>query len=230
VATFCTKCSVALSPDKNFCPACGVPVAASGNRQAPASAPVYPQAAAYQAPAGTYPAAATSPAGLGASAVKIILILVGVVAGLGLLLMMVFAFGAWRVSRAVHMSGAGNGITFSTPGGTVTAGGSSIRSDDGLGVPAYPGAVREEGGMQIHTANRSMVTAAYTTADPSSQVLAFYKHKLGENITVMETGQGAIITSGNRDKDGVMITVTASHSSTGGKTKIVIVHAKNSQP
>jgi hypothetical protein len=114
MATFCTKCGVALSPDKNFCPACGVPAAASGNPQAPTSAPVYPQAAAYQAPTGTYPAAATAPAGPGASAFKIILILVGVVVGLGLLLMMVFAFGAWRVSRAVHMSGAGNGITFST--------------------------------------------------------------------------------------------------------------------
>jgi hypothetical protein len=233
MAMFCTKCGVALSADKNFCTACGAAVAGPVIPPAPVEATIYPQAAAYQSPSpgpGAYPPAAPIPAKPGGGAVQIVLILVAVVVGVGLLMMMVFAFGAWRISRAVHMNRAGNGITLSTPGGTVTAGGVSTISDADLGVPAYPGAVRGDGGMQIHTANGSMVTASYTTADPSSQVLAFYKSKLPENVSLIETGEGAIITSGNREKDGVMITVTTNSFSTGGKTKIVIVHSKNGQP
>ena len=235
MAMFCTKCGAALSADKNFCTACGAAVAGSGSPPAPAEATIYPQAAAYQSPGpspspSSYPPAAAVPSKPGGGAVKIVLILVAVVVGAGLLLMMVLAYGAWRISRTVRMNRAGNGITLSTPGGTVTAGGVSTISDADLGVPAYPGAVREDGGVQIHTANGSMVTASYTTADPSSQVLAFYKSKLPENVSVIETGEGAIITSGNRNKDGVMITVTTNPSSTRGKTKIVIVHSKGGQP
>ncbi len=229
MATFCTKCGVALSPDKKFCSACGEPTAASGNTEAPAGPPVYPASATYQTPP-NYPQAATVQPSSGGGALKIILILVAVAVGLGLLMVLFLAFGAWRISRAVHVNRAGDGITFSTPGGTVTTGGASTISDDDLGVPAYPGAVRAQGGMQIHTAKGSMVTAAYTTSDPSSQVLAFYKSKLGQDVAVVDTGQGAIITSGNRDKEGVMITITTNASSTDGATKIVIVHSKNGQP
>jgi hypothetical protein len=229
VATFCTRCGVALSPDKNFCSACGAPTTASGNTDAPAGPPVYSAPATYQTPP-TYPPAAAVQPGSGGGALKIILILVAVAVGLGLLMVMFLAFGAWRISRAVHVNRAGGGITLSTPGGTVTTGGASTISDDDLGVPAYPGAVRAQGGMQIHTAKGSMVTAAYTTSDPSSQVLAFYKSKLGQDVAVVDTGQGAIITSGNRDKEGVMITITTNASSKDGATKIVIVHSKNGQP
>jgi zinc-ribbon domain len=205
VAQFCTKCGVALSPDKNFCPSCGAAVPA----------------------AGVTPAV---PASSGASAAKIVLILVGVVVGLGLLMMMVFAFGAWRISRAVRVSRGADGVTLSAPGATVTTGGASTTSDADLGVPAYPGSSRRAGGVQIHTLKGSMLTETFTTPDPPSQVIAFYKSQLGESASVIETGRGAILTSGGHDKESVMVTVTAESSAKNGATRIAIVHAKNNRP
>jgi len=66
MATFCSKCGAQLSPDTQFCNACGTP----------AAAPVLVAAAAP-------PAAAPSQSG--GSALKIILIILAVVVGLGIL-------------------------------------------------------------------------------------------------------------------------------------------------
>ena len=49
-------------------------------------------------------------------------------------------------------------------------------------------------------------TANFTTSDSVSQVVDFYKAKLGENATTMETGGGTILASDNSNpKNSVQI-------------------------
>ncbi|HEV2275031.1 MAG TPA: zinc ribbon domain-containing protein [Acidobacteriaceae bacterium] len=210
MASFCTSCGAPLAADVQFCMACGAraPVGAVGPGQA---APVFAQPASQEA----------------GSAVKIVLIVVGVFVGLAMLSAILFAFGVWRVSRSMHMKHAGGGVILSTPGGSITTGPGSTVSDADLGVPVYPGASRRDGGMEIHSANGSMTTSVYTTTDPPGKVLDFYKNKLGANASVIETGHGGILTAGERNQESWMITVDAD-ASDGGKTKIAIMHGKKS--
>ena len=111
LATFCTKCGTALTPDKQFCTACGAPTGAT-------AAPLPPFA-------GTAPTAYSQPLppspATGNSAVKIVLIVVGIFVGLGILGAAIFAFGVWRVSRTLHVEQHGDGVTVQTADGKITS-------------------------------------------------------------------------------------------------------------
>ncbi len=166
------------------------------------------------------------PASSGSNAVKIILIVIAVLIGMGILSAMLAGFGVWRLSRMARVNR--NGVTFSTPNGAITTGGAMDVTEAELGLPIYPGAVHGEGGMRIHSGNSSMVTATYSTPDPPNKVLDFYKSKLDGNASIIQTGTGGVISSGQRNKESWMITVSADPALNGGKTKIAIMHAKKS--
>jgi len=210
---FCTKCGAGLAPGAQFCTVCGA--AAPGAVPGP---PSYAQAG-YAQPVG----GPVQPAP-GSSAVKIILIVVGVVVGLGLLSSLIFMFSMWRLSRAVHLNSRGDGVTLSTKDGTITTGSAATVSEADLGVPIYPGAARREGGVQINSGNGSMVTAVFSTTDPVEKVVDFYRDKVGANASVMQSPDGAVISSGDNNKQGVMITVGKNGGN--GSTSITIIRAK----
>ena len=217
MASFCTKCGAALSPDKQFCTACGAPVGSAAVPRVPVPPPVYGQ------PAGV-PA---QPAGSGNTALKIILIVVGSVVGLCVIGVIIVTFGVWRMSRAIHANRNG-GVTVSTPTGTITTGGTGAVSEADLGVAIYPGATRQEGGMQINSGSGSMVTVVYSTPDSLNKVIDFYKSKLGESSSVIQTGTGAVITSASQNSAGennesMVITLT---SDPDGQTKIAIMRTR----
>jgi len=216
VPGFCTKCGTTLPPNTQFCTACGASAGAAA--VPPPTAPL-----GYGQPV----TAAAPPPGSGSSAVKIILIVVGAIVGLGMLTAIIFMFGVWRVSRAMHVNSAGDSVTVSTPNGTITAGNTAAVSEADLGVAIYPGAARSEGGMQVNSGNGSIVTVIYSTSDPVSKVVDFYKGKLGENTSVIETGSGAVITSGKENKEGLVITVSSDPSANGGQTQITIMRTKS---
>ena len=91
-----------------------------------------------------------------------------------------------------------------------------------LGVDIYPGAAHAPGSLNFKGPDGSTATANFTTSDSVSQVVDFYKGKLGENATTMETGGGTILASDNSNpNNSVMVTV----ASEGGKTKFSIVHS-----
>ena len=76
--------------------------------------------------------------------------------------------------------------------------------------------------MNLKTPQGSMVTAIYTTTDSAAQVVDFYKGKLGDQASTVETGNGTMLTnaSNNDETSKLVITVTPE----GGSTKIAIVH------
>ena len=82
--------------------------------------------------------------------------------------------------------------------------------------------------MQINSGTGSMVTAVYSTPDSLSKVIDFYKSKLGETSSVIQTGTGAVITSASQNSAGennesMVITLT---SDPDGQTKIAIMRTR----
>jgi len=231
MAAFCTKCGTPLPSSTGFCPSCGTPVGAGVVSPGPefTAVPIPPPASAAQ-PAAVYPPAAAYPAAQPASssggALKIILIVIAVVVGLGLLAGGVVMYGVYKVAHTVTTDSKGN-ATISALGGSISAGKDVGVSAADLGVPLYPGAQTGEGGMHMTLPTMSMVQAVYTTSDPVSAVVAFYKGKLGENESDMETNQGAVLSSGKEGADGksgTVITVGPGSGNAAGKTQITIAH------
>ena len=156
---------------------------------------------------------------------KIVLIVLAAVVGLGVLVVGILGFVGWRAMRSVHVDGKGN-ATISALGGNISAGKDVDLSERDLGVPLYPGAARGEGGMRMTLPTMTMVSAVFVTDDPVSTVVAFYKGKLGEDETDVDSGDGSVMSSGrdsHGSKNSTVITVGPGTGNTRGKTKITIV-------
>jgi len=221
VASFCTKCGAAVSPDAPFCTACGAPTGAAAIQPGVPPTSNYTYAAAPAVPV-------APPSSGGSSALKIILIIVGVFVGLGVIAACIFAFTIWRVSRAIHVDGNGDNVSIHTPGGTVSTSQTKTYSTSDLGTDPYPGAQSARGGMKMDLPGVKMVTGVFMTSDSKDKVVDFYKGKLGSSASVMDTPETTIITLGRGEKESVMVTVTQNPSQDDGKTKVAIVHTKKS--
>ena len=211
MASFCSKCGAQLSPDAQSCSACGTAVAAPVAVVAPAQ-----------------PAAA--PVQSGGSALKIILIILAVVVGLGILGMGAVGFFAWRVAHAIHVSGNGSDVTIHTPGGSLTANTSETYTSGDLGTDIYPGATAAKGGMRMTLPTGSMVTAVYITGDSKDQVLAFYKGRFGSDASIYDSSDGTVMTVNKGEQESVVVTITKGTSENEGKTQVTIVHTTSKKP
>jgi hypothetical protein len=163
------------------------------------------------------------------SALKIILIIIAVVVGIGILGACTMGFMAWRVAKSIHVNNNGNGATVSVPGvGTISAGDSTATAAE-LGVPVYPGATQKKGGVNMDTPQATMVSAQFSTNDPMSAVVDFYKGKLGDSAVAVSTGDGTVLNSGGSDADRIMITIGPSSGDDTGKTTFLIMHTRKKQ-
>jgi hypothetical protein len=178
MASFCAKCGSAISANEQFCTSCGAAAATHG------AAPAQPNAA--------QPAAV--PAKSGSSTVKIILIIVAVIVGLGILGLGAIGYVGWRISRAIHIDGNGAQMTLQTPEGKVNLNSSETFTASELGVDPYPGAESTRGGMKMNLPSSSMVMGSFLTSDSKQHVIDFYKGKFGDGAATMDTADGAIIT------------------------------------
>lgn len=221
MASFCTKCGAAVSPDAPFCTACGAPTGAAAIQPGAPPAGNYTYAAAPAAPV-------APPSSGGSSALKIILIIVGVFVALGIIAVSIFAFTVWRVSKAIHVEGNGDNMSLHTPGGSISTSTSKTYSASELGADIYPGAQTGHGSMKMDLPGVKMVTGVFLTSDSKDQVVDFYKGKLGSGASVMDTPETTIITLARSQQESVMVTVTQNPSQDEGKTKIAIVHTKKS--
>jgi hypothetical protein len=158
----------------------------------------------------------------GNTVLKIVLIVVGVFVLLGVIIAGVIGVGVYKIARSVHKDPSGN-VSISTPGGTITTGQSANLSAADLGVDLYPGATTGEGSMNMKTPNGSMVTAIYLSPDPSDKIVAFYKEKLGDQASIVQTSHGTVLSAG--EKNNVVVTITPE----GSSSKIAIVHVTNTK-
>jgi hypothetical protein len=208
---FCNKCGASLNPGIRFCNQCGAAVIASS----PAPNIANPGMAGSTVPAGSVPPAN---AGQGGGALKVILIMVGVLVLLGVLSFGSIAFFAWRVARHVHAHQDGNNVRVETPFGSVETTKDPANAARNLGVDLYPGAELLRNGSStaafggIHTA-----TISAESSDPVDQVFNFYKAKFpNAMVSTSDAGRSTIISNDNKS----MITINV--ESQGGRTKIMI--------
>ncbi|HWB32633.1 MAG TPA: hypothetical protein VG714_05625 [Acidobacteriaceae bacterium] len=170
--------------------------------------PPFPQAAPPVSPYGAAPPQS------GGGALKVILIVIAVAIGLGILGVGMLGFMGYR---AFHKASA-----------TFAAGTGAGVSDDELGISIYPGSVRvDNGSMRVKIGTHAMTTAAYTTSDPASSVISFYKDKLGDGVIVNESAAGTTLQTVESESKGHLL-VTVSPDSAGNGTRIVIVHEEGS--
>jgi hypothetical protein len=193
--------------------------------------PFQPVAPAYQpvnAPGQTFPTLTPPPVQQGGNkAVKIILIVVGVFVVLILLVVGAVGYIGYRMAHSLHQA-ANGAMTVDTPGGVVSMNDSVKFTAADLGVDIYPGATQDRGSMRMTLPSGPVVAANYLTSDSVSQVVAFYKDKLGSGATSMQFGSTAMLTKTDGGHDSVTITITQKSGHDDGKTQIHIQHtAKN---
>jgi hypothetical protein len=197
MAEVCKNCGASVPSTSGFCPACGAKV--EGAPAAPVQA---------GAPPAAYGAAPPKKSG---GALKIVLIVIAVVVVLGAAGVGILGYVGYR---AMHAAGS-----------SFSMGKNAEVSDAELGVDIYPGAERNASGtMRMNLANNLVVRAAYTTSDPASNVVSYYKDKLGSDATSMQIGPVTTlssVTAGGGGKDMLTITVTSSTP-----TQFVIQHTK----
>jgi hypothetical protein len=162
----------------------------------------------------------------GSSAVKIILIILGIFVGLGIIVAGIVGYSVYRVARSVHKDAEGN-ISVSTPKGTITANSSDTFTAADLGIAIYPGATQGKDGVRVNIAGKSMVTANFLTPDSPDKVMAFYKDKAGPNAQTVTTSIGGTISIQN-GANSINVTVAQSTNDNNGETQITIVNISGS--
>jgi hypothetical protein len=170
------------------------------------------------------PTPVPAPAPKSGGALKIILIVLGVIALVAVLGVAVLAYGCYRIAHSISHTENGK-TTTSILGTTVTSTNSATFTAADLGTDIYPGATPTDGGSKMDVAAASIVTAVYLTSDPVSKVEAFYKDKFGSGATDFNMGATAMIIHKVSDKERVNVTVTGNNGQ-DGKTKIMIQHTK----
>ncbi len=171
------------------------------------------------------PVGAPPPKSGSSSAVKIILIILGIFVGLGLIVGSIVAYGVYRVAHSIHKDADGN-ITVTTPKGTISANSSDTLTAADLGIAIYPGATEGKAGLRMNIAGKSMVTANFLTPDSPDKVMAFYKDKAGPNAQTVTTIAGGTITIQN-GANSISVTVTQ-EPAPNNKTQFTIVNISGS--
>jgi len=204
MASLCARCGTALSPSELICPSCGAATGAGG-----AVAVFVPPTAAEKKP--------------GMSTLKIVLIVIAVVVGLGILGLGAVGFIGYRIMKNTHVDSSGR-MTMNTPAGTITTTPVENVSAADLGVDIYPGAQSTRGSMKMEMPNGSSVTGVFLASDPPAQVAAFYKDKLGPGATVTSFLGNTIVKLKKGPQEFIQVTITANSSLDSGKTRMTIMH------
>ena len=194
-----------------ICAKCGAPVAAAPTQPIP---PNVQQAAVYAAP---------QPAKSSGGALKVILIILAIVFGIGVLGAGGLGFMAWRASKLIAANNKSNEALFSIPGlGSISTGNDATADPSQLGAPVYPGAVQEKGAVSVGTSAAAVAEAHFTTGDPMSQVVDFYTSNMPGAILASTAG-ATVLNAGPSATDRVTVTISPGSGSDAGKTSIVIV-------
>lgn len=196
---FCNSCGATLDAGAKFCNKCGT---------------TQPTAA----PSSTTPVALAPAAPKSNSALKIILIVVAVIVGLGILGVGVASFVAYRIATHTRVHNRDGNVRVETPFGTVQTSTDPDEAARNLGIDLYPGAQVVKGSSSnMNMGNMHTASAEFESSDPVSSVAEFYKSKLpGANVISSASDHYSIISTEKKN----MLTINIEPRD--GKTRIQI--------
>ena len=211
---FCNSCGEPLTAGTRFCNKCGATVLASAPASAFASAA--PSTSATPAPAGPTQVKPSQ----GGGALKVILIVVGVIVLIGILGVASVGFFAWRIAHHTHVRQEGDNVKVETPFGTVQSTNDPQEAARNLGVDVYPGAkVLKEGTASASFGGIHSVTVNLESSDSIDKVTNFYKSKLpNAMVTTSDTTQSTIVANDHNNL------ITINIRAEGDRTKISITN------
>jgi hypothetical protein len=214
---FCNKCGSTIVGGTRFCNQCGTPILAS---TLPTAAAVPP------AQVSPTPGTIAAPAPGGNNALKVILIVVGVVVLIGILGLVSAGLFAWRMAHHAHVHQNGNNVQVETPFGNVEANQDADAAVRNLGVDLYPGAqVRKNNASSATFGGIHTVSLTADTDDSVDKVAAFYKSKFPNAVvSTSDTNHCTIVSN----EHGNMLTINIEGAGSGTKIMIASVHKGSS--
>jgi hypothetical protein len=200
---FCNFCGATLDGGAKFCTKCGAtqPIGKAPSTTLSAPAPI-----------------ATTPAPQNSSALKIILIAVAVIVGLGILGIAAVSFIGYRIASHTRVHNRDGNVRVETPFGTLQSTTDPELAARDLGIDSYPGATVVKGTTsKMNMGNMHTAAADFETSDSPSTVADFYKSKVpGANVISSESDHYTIISTDKKN----MLTINIEPKD--GKTRIHI--------
>jgi hypothetical protein len=205
--SFCTGCGSNVAPAAKFCEKCGKPMGAM---------PTQPAASAAAAPARA-PVAQQPPAKKSGGALKIVLIVLGVLLLLFVIgIASVVGIGIYFAKQAKIHQGPDGNTKIETPFGNIEAD-DPAKTAEKMGIDVYPGAEPvKNGGGSVSFGAFSAGSAMFETGDSVEQVAAFYKEQYPKAMHTESNGSHSFSVN---SKDKVVV---ISLQPQGSKTNITL--------
>lgn len=199
---FCNSCGAQLAEETNFCSKCGAAVTGAPTAT---SRPIAP---------GPPPSTGSS------SALKVVLMIVGVIVFIGVLGMVTCGIIVHRAIKSAKVSQKGDNVKVEIPFGSVETTNDPEKVADQLGVDIYPGAqVQKNGTASVSFGSLHTVTASFESGDSVDKVCDFYRSKFpGANVSSSDQNRCSIISG---TPPGNSTTITAEPNGDGSRFTIV---------
>jgi len=206
--TFCNRCGATLADGTQFCNKCGAAIAGPTAASNPVAAPQ------------TTPGAAPAPTG-GGSALKVVLIVVGVIVVVGILGLGALTIIGIHIAKRSHVTQEGDRVKVETPFGTVSANDPDQAVKE-LGVEVYPGAqVQKNGTAVVAFGSMRTVNAMFESSDPVEKVCSFYQSQLpSASVRTSDQNHCSIVSSDPRNA------ITVNIQASGDVTRIQIARVQ----
>ena len=204
---FCNSCGAPLNQGTQFCNKCGNAVTGAS---AATAQPITPGPA---------------PSKGGSSALKIILIIVGVIVLTGVLGMVTCGIVLHRAIKSAHVNQKGDNVKVETPFGNMETSTDPDKTAEELGVEIYPGAqVQKAGTASVTFGSLHTVTAHFESSDSVDKICDFYKQKFPSAQVASSDPTHCSIISGDK---GNSTTITVQPSGDGSRFTIVTLTKKS---
>ncbi len=200
---FCNSCGASLPDGTKFCNKCGAAVTGAPVMTAPA--------------AGAPPAV---PAKSGGGALKIILIIVGIIVLVAIIGMVTCGVAIRHFANKARVHQDGDNVKVETPFGSMESSKDPSKAAADLGIDIYPGAeVQKDGASSATFGSIHTVTAMFTSSDSMDKVCSFYKEKFPNAMaSTADDNHCTLVTNDNKN----MVTINV--ESTGGGSKFQVTN------
>jgi hypothetical protein len=202
---FCNSCGASLDAGTKFCNKCGAAQSAATTTPAPAAV----------AP----PSDPLAPPAKKSNTLKIVLIIIAVVVGLGIIGVTAVGYMAYRFAKSSHLEEKNGKVKIQSPFGNMETTTDPDEAAKNIGVDLYPGAQMSRNGSATVTIGGMHTTSAVMeTSDEPAKVAEFYREKLPNIKYSTAQGDHYSMASGDRD-DMISINIQGQGD---GKTMIQI--------